>query len=102
MEINYSYDGSFMGFLCCVFESYAAKEIPRSIFSKGEKQQSLFDCKEIETNDRRANRVLHSLAPKMGQEAYDMVLRAFLTCLPEREKHMLLFIRSGLPMVRRS
>ena len=28
MDVIYFYDGSFKGFLSCVFESYAHKEIP--------------------------------------------------------------------------
>ena len=28
-EMIYTYDGSFEGFLCCIFESYAKKESPQ-------------------------------------------------------------------------
>ena len=27
----YRYDGSFQGFLCCVFESFARREIPAAV-----------------------------------------------------------------------
>ena len=30
-DTAYCYDGSFAGFLCCVFESYARKEIPAEV-----------------------------------------------------------------------
>ena len=30
-DTAYCYDGSFAGFLCCVFESYARKEIPTEV-----------------------------------------------------------------------
>ena len=30
-EMIYLYDGSFHGFLCCIFESYAKKESPTAI-----------------------------------------------------------------------
>ena len=30
-EVLYCYDGSFDGFLCCVFESYASRERPAAI-----------------------------------------------------------------------
>ena len=29
-EMIYLYDGSFHGFLCCIFESYAKKESPKA------------------------------------------------------------------------
>ena len=32
-DTAYCYDGSFAGFLCCVFESYARKEIPAEVCS---------------------------------------------------------------------
>ena len=32
-EMIYEYDGSFEGFLCCVFESYAQKEVLAAIVS---------------------------------------------------------------------
>lgn len=97
MDIHYIYDGSFLGFLCCVFESYAADEIPRSISSSNQVQQTLFDFgyKEIVTDESRAQRVLRSLRPRMGQDAYDMLLQSFLICLPERAHYMLLFLRAG-------
>ena len=30
-DVAYRYDGSFAGFLCCVFESYARHEIPSEV-----------------------------------------------------------------------
>lgn len=95
MEQSYRYDGTFMGFLCCVFESYAAKEIPQNIISEGANQHSLFEGKPIITEEKKAHRVLRSIEPSMGGDAYDFILRSFLTCLPDRELHMLLFLRAG-------
>ena len=30
-DVTYCYDGSFEGFLCCIFESYRNKEVPTAI-----------------------------------------------------------------------
>ena len=38
-DVAYRYDGSFAGFLCCVFESYARHEIPSEICPPEEGQQ---------------------------------------------------------------
>ena len=94
-DLIYRYDGSFDGLLCCVFESYLKKEIPAGILSARAEQTCLFPAREIETDPQRAARVARSIAPAMGAEAADFVRRAFLTCLPERERFILLFLRLG-------
>ena len=35
-ELIYRYDGTLDGLLCCVFESYAHKELPGDIVIQGE------------------------------------------------------------------
>ena len=40
--VAYRYDGSFEGFLCCIFESYTKREVPAQIFSDEEAQVSLY------------------------------------------------------------
>ena len=41
-DTAYCYDGSFAGFLCCVFESYARKEIPAEVCPPEEGQLNFF------------------------------------------------------------
>lgn len=41
-DVIYWYDGTFEGFLCCVFESYANREIPWDIWYYATRQSSLF------------------------------------------------------------
>ena len=94
-DVIYRYDGSFDGLLCCVFESYARKELPGDILPPGVTQTTLFPVREIGTDPRRAGRVLASIPRAMGGEAPDFVRRAFLTCLPRREWHILQFLRAG-------
>ena len=48
-DVAYRYDGSFAGFLCCVFESYARHEIPSEVCSPEEGQLNLFGTREILT-----------------------------------------------------
>ena len=40
--VAYRYDGSFDGFLCCVFESYIRREVPVQILPEEEAQVSLY------------------------------------------------------------
>ena len=94
--VIYYYDGTYMGFLSCVFESFAEHEDPVSICAADAADQTaLFGAKYIETDRKRAERVRVSIPKKMGLEAQDLLERAFLTCLPQREKHMLAFMRLG-------
>ena len=93
--VIYLYDGSFAGLLCCVFESYAQKEIPADILLRDMAGTLLLPMKEIFTDPQKANRVLVSIPKKMGRDALDFLRHAFLTCLPQKELHMLLFLRLG-------
>ncbi len=56
-DIVYRYDGSFAGFLCCVFESYTRKEIPSEIVTPETEQPMLFEMRDIPTEKEKARRV---------------------------------------------
>ena len=93
--VIYYYDGSFEGLLCCVFESYEKKEIPEDIAVADTPQTTFLPVKEIVTDPEKAGRVLASIPKKMGYEALDFIRHAFLTCLPHKEREILLFLRLG-------
>ncbi len=94
-NVIYNYDGSFDGLLCCVFESYEKKETPADILPPDAEQTTLLPAKEILTDERKAGRVRRSIPQKMGGEAAELVRSAFLTCLPQKELQILLFLRLG-------
>ncbi len=103
MESVYRYDGTFEGFLCCVFDSYVYKETPAQ-FQDGDYQlQSLFPVRQIETDSDHARRVLASLR-KIDPYAKELVSKGFLTCAPEKERIIYRFIqalyREGRPLLR--
>lgn len=89
----YGYDGSFAGFLCCVFESYDKKELPLDIVPPERAQGSLFAAKWIETDSEKARRVARSLPQRLGGEGALFVRHAFWTCLPQKELQLLRFLR---------
>ena len=93
--LTYRYDGSFEGFLCCVFESYTAHEMPAAIVGPDAPEVSLFDVKEITTDAEHADRVARSVPLRISPAADDLLRHAFLTCLPEKEMVMLRFLRQG-------
>ena len=101
-DVVYRYDGTLDGFLCCVYESYANKELPAAILGPGDEQLSLLTTRDVETDAFRAARVLKSIPGRISEDALYLVERAMLTCMPEREKHLLEFLHLGYrkgPMV---
>ncbi len=94
-DLIYRYDGSFDGLLCCVFESYQTKAIPIDILPSGATAPLLFAVKEVGTDPEKAKRVLDSIPEKLGRPALEFIRQAFLTCLPQKELHILLFLRLG-------
>ncbi len=94
-NLIYTYDGSFDGLMCCVFESYDKDEIPSDIVSVNSPEITFLPVKEIETDLHKSKRVLASIPGKIGTSAFDFIRNAFLTCIPQKELHILLFLRLG-------
>ena len=103
MDMVYRYDGTFEGFLCCVFDSYVFRELPVQFQDEGHLAQSLFPARWVGTDPRHARRVLVSLE-KIDPYAKELVVKGFLTCVPERERMLYRFIRAlydvGKPLLR--
>ncbi|WP_083677848.1 TIGR03915 family putative DNA repair protein [Paenibacillus sp. FSL R7-0337] len=93
--LAYTYDGSFEGLLCCVFESYAWKETPLTIHSADAEQGLLLEAKWIETDKDKAARVLKSLPLRISREAEELVRLGFWSCAPEKEMLLLNFLYLG-------
>ena len=86
-EMIYLYDGSFQGFLCCVFDSYVYKEVPTAICCDEDSVPALFDTRGIVTDRNHAERVYRKLV-KCSPYAASLLRKCFLTCLPQRELRM--------------
>lgn len=94
-DVIYSYDGTFDGFLCCVFASYANKETPADIYNLRDVQPGLLPCYHVGTDETKADRVRASIPEKMGKDALEFLQHAFLSCLPQKELHILNFMYLG-------
>ena len=86
-EMVYYYDGSFEGFLCCIFESYANKEVLTAIYRDEDAVPTLFDSRIISTDAAHAARVLRKVI-KTSPYAAGLLQRGFLTCLEDKELHL--------------
>ena len=65
-DLVYLYDGSFEGFLCCVFESFLQHEIPFAIWTPERETATLYPIREIATDHARAQRVFASFGKNWG------------------------------------
>lgn len=74
----YIYDGSFEGLLCCVYESYTARQPVTGIVPVWEAQATLYAAREIKTSEAHAARVYVSLEKKLGAVGRDLVTTAFM------------------------
>ncbi len=90
-EVIYQYDGSFEGFLCCIYESYINKEFPIA-FSGDEECFSLYAVRCVITDADHARRVMRGLENRSASGA-NVLRRAFLTCMEDKEAHLYAFAR---------
>lgn len=89
---TYRYDGTFPGFLCCLFESYARREIPAAVFGPEEGQLTMFGAREIVTNEQRARRAAAGLG-RLGGAVRERVTTGFLSAEPGKDLALLRFAR---------
>lgn len=88
----YRYDGTFQGFLCCIFESCSRKEIPAAVCAPDRGQISFYDSCEIVTDPARAQRVARGLE-RLGPTVKERITTGFLSDDPEHELILLRFAR---------
>lgn len=93
--VIYRYDGTWEGFLSCVFEAFVRKEEPFCMLPYDEAATMLFEERFVETDMEKAARVERSFEEKISPRAAEMIERGFLTCLENKEVHLLRYIRLG-------
>lgn len=92
----YAYDGTFDGFLTCVFEAYSTKRFPRAIRRRGIAQESLFDeIIDIETDRAKSERVYAGIMRNISGRALYFAYLAFMAEVEGREDAIFEFVRLG-------
>ena len=94
-DVVYIYDGSFDGFLCCVFESVYGKELPIDILREEEAPLTLMAVRAIATDPEKAERVRASIPAKISARALELVMTVFCSCLAKKELRLLEFLLQG-------
>ena len=91
-DVVYLYDGSFEGFLCCVYESFAQHELPFAVWTPQRETATLYPVKDIPTDPAVARRVFASFGKKLGAETEYLVSRDFLSGQEDKELLLLRFL----------
>lgn len=78
--MNYIFDGSYQGFLCCVFECFEMKEWHALPVAEGLFQPDIFlPERTIFTDIDKAQRIQKGLKTKFGKSLADDIFRSFLS-----------------------
>ncbi len=96
MGIIYTYDGTFDGFLSCVFAAYSTKRFPSEIARRGTVTASIFDqIADIETDYEHAERVGAGIAKNISRGALSCAYLAFMAERAGKENDIFEFLRLG-------
>lgn len=91
----YLYDGTFQGFLTCVYEHYYGEKA-QGIYKASSYQISLMeDHKNIKTNDKKADKVMKALQEKLSWESLHNINYAFLSNDEKKDTYLLSYIVYG-------
>lgn len=99
MNYVYFYDGSFDGFLTCVYESYYVQEKPSNICIKDTYTVNLIEKSiYIETSKEKASKVFTAIENKIGKAALRNVFKVYLSEADGFELLLLNYIRLGFKL----
>lgn len=90
---RYVYDGSFEGFLCCIYHFYKDGDRIGEICQPPCPDSFLMQNKKIETDQELANTVSDAIISKLSYEIYLEVYFAFLSEETHRERALLDYLR---------
>ena len=91
----YRYDGSFAGFLTCVWDALE-NNIEPAVFLRPDGEATLWEVREPPTDREKAKRLYTALNKRVSPAFQKLVARGFLTCLPDKEQDLFTLIRRGL------
>lgn len=93
---QYIYDGTFEGFLTCVFDYYDRKSfVVKMVTEKIANPDFFCDEHKVYTEQKKADRVWKGIQSKIGKKGSDWIYKAFLSENVDRERILLSLIRKG-------
>jgi len=96
--VDYIYDGTFEGFLTCVYHHYATEKA-NGIFPKESYQPNLLvESKEVQSDETLANRVYTGIGHKISAFDLERIYKVFLSSSPDKENILLRYLQLGFKM----
>lgn len=93
--VDYLYDGSFDGFLTCIYDNYY-DEKASGIFRRENYQATMLaGFREVETSGEKSTIVYEAIEKKISRGELRRIYRTFLSSDPEKENKLLPYIRMG-------
>lgn len=93
---QYVYSGTFEGFLTAVFDCYERRSVVVNMIPENKATNNLFDdTHKVFTDQLKADRVWKGIQNKIGKKGGDLIYRAFLSELDDRERLLLYLIKQG-------
>jgi len=100
-QVCCQYDGTYPGFLSCVFDCYVNREEPVEFRTPEDICCSLYPLRTVETDESHALRVYRSFE-NFGREGRELVVRFVLAGLPVKELWLWRFLRLGYRQGKRA
>jgi probable DNA metabolism protein len=95
----YIYDGSFEGLLTSVYYAYYSKDKPEEIISCSDfVYNMLYNCRHIETERDKADKVLTAISMKISESALHNIFYVFLSAVPGSDTLIYKYIRLGFKL----
>lgn len=94
-DVIFVYDGTFDGFLCCVYEYYYSSFNPVEIICEEDIRASLFQLVTITTDIFKSDKVSRAIEEKISPYSLRFLRECLLCCTKEKEIHMLGYIVKG-------
>lgn len=94
-DVIFVYDGSFDGFLCCVYEYYYSSFNPVEIICEDDIESSFFQFVTITTDTFKANKVKTAISEKISHRTVRFLQECLLCYGREKEYHMLWYVVKG-------
>lgn len=93
--VDYLYDGTFEGFLCCIYAHYYSEKAS-GIYRKENYQASLLGgWRLIGTEETKATKVYEAIERKISKDDLRRIYRVFLSSDEEKENKLLRYIQLG-------
>lgn len=94
-DVIFVYDGTFEGFLCCVYEFYYSSFRPVEIVEEDNVQASFYQLVTIVSDPYKAGKVKSAIENKISPYTVRFLQECMLTYGKDREMHMLGYVVKG-------